>query len=283
MNKIFSLFILLFSTLAFFSCDSKRSDDGDLLFGVDDIPVETGSTDKNIKRITQVYLGDSIIIDFEYTGSKITSIKQKYFGAYTTATLEYEGDTVAGLIVNSTRDNLPMVTDYDFTYMGNDLVKSVSQSKVGNDVVEKRESNLTYSGGKIFKVINSKINPNTNEEISRRVNDFLYSGGNLTFVRSTLYQGSNVLNTSEYTYSNFDMKKNPLTKMSYPLKVAFGTFVDFRTTTIQAGLSTNNFKNSKIVNNVGEIFTVTYDYGYDADKYPVSANSNTGLFIFEYQ
>lgn len=286
MNNIFSLFFILFLVLAVFSCDSKRDTDGDLLFGVDDIPVESGSTThKNIIKIVETLDGESTVIDFNYTSSKISSVHYNSPDFDNQISVNYTGDQITGLTATVTENAETTVTAYNFVYEGSKLVGANAETKLGTELLRKNKITLTYNtSGKLQNVTDITLNPTTNEEMMKNVMDVQFSGENLSLVRNAMTTNPPTQTiVLETRFSNFDANKNPLLTLPVPLKIALGYFVtNAGAMNVPSALSANNFKTFKTLVS-GTSTTQNFTYLYDADNYPTKGTSENYVITYTYQ
>ena len=177
MKNIFHLFILFFGAVLLFSCDSKRTDEGDLLFGLDGNPnTDTPTITRKLKTIDAHEYDEDLEewedskTTFSYEGSKLVSYKEE---SSTEPTLiEYNSDGkisriydsgqsavfeyTSGVVTKQTTDIAGIANIVTtFSYSGGTLVKAVSVQTYTFPFETKYnlEANYEYSGTNISKEI----------------------------------------------------------------------------------------------------------------------------------
>lgn len=297
MKKFLLPFALLLSVFMLFSCESKRAENGDLLFGLDDVPVTGGGgTSGNTKLLSKVTAVDDegllTTITYTYTAGKLTAAKYVSEESTEEFTLIYDGTTLTKLNVKKD-DGVDVLTSYlDLTYDSGRLVSASGKMEAeGSTELMRNETVFSYNpAGKTNKIVTflkseDPDNPGQYINVNSLTSDLQYSGDNISYWKlsmETFMSGPIVIPPMivEINLSNYDTQKNPFATLPQAFTLA-GAHFNSSTNSIN-GLSKYNYKSvTAVTMGVSQNFTVTY--AYDSDGYPVKSTGSDGSVInFEY-
>lgn len=278
MKKLFFPLLLIFSIFLIFSCDSKRDENGDLLFGVDDNPItdtETGTSRLLKKTIEHTFNDETnewedITTTYNYTNNKLTSVSD----GVTTSTIEYNSNNKISKVTTGSEQVSV------FEYSGNNLSKiTTTFTGIGTIV-----GTFVYNSGKLVKIISIQDYslPFPMKYYFEAENTFTGNNVTKTVVKPGIYLPNGDLQMMPDENNIFDIKydtkKNPFNLLPKEF------FIMFISIAPQGGafLSANNPTEIKTVNTAGTETQVSI-YIYDNENYPIKMTSGEEFFIYEYQ
>lgn len=291
MNKIFFLFAFVFSAFLLNSCEPNRAENGDYLFGVNDIPGNGGSTNnvtKLLKKVTALQTGgETIEYNYAYSSNKLISVIASDNSV--SYNITYDGANISKIIRiqddfggdNTTEIITP-------TYSNGKLIKSVSEGIQSSNNNKTRNTTLfTYNvAGKAIKIVSTLVgidisDPNTTYDLYTVQSDLTYVGNNISINKYTLQTVAVppislpplVITTN---LSNYDTFKNPFHSLPETFNLLTGNYES--ETAGFTGLSVNNYKTLTVDNE-----SLNYNYTYDKEGYPLIGTTEQGVLKFEYQ
>lgn len=299
MKKILSLVAVLLLSFVFFSCESKRDENGDLLFGLDEVPIDQGGpgVTKKLTKVTEKDAdGELTTVTYTYEGDKIK--KAVLVGEDATETLDvvYNGNVLKEFTSTSTdASGQPIKANFTLVYEGQNLKKITGVYNQATTIVSKATTDYSYnSSDKLIKVLTTinAVDPDnqSDETLSTTIeSDLLYSNLNVTKWRLDTKQymdlGSGPVMMSnivvETNFMNFDTNKNPFSTLPIDfiratcnLADGFGGF---------NGISANNFsKATAVVMGMNQVLNFTY--AYDGDGYVTKRTGDDGSVVtYEYK
>ena len=282
-TKFFIFSSFLFSLFLIFSCESKRTEDGDYLFGLNKEPIIYDPvTIKVLKNVSIQYNnGKSSTMDFSYANKQLVGVTYDR-GAMgkTQFVFTYNGANPDKAIITEDDGTSQTVTSLDLVYSSGRL------STANGTTIDPILGNMTVanvftyaSNGKLSKVV-------TNNKSSIPLlpgmivtSDLSYTGNNISTWKLNIDMGSISNSTTDTSFTNFDDKKSPfatLPSFFRALTLNYSSGIES-----PWGLSSNNFlKATSKTLNVSK--DVTSSFLYDTDGYPVTGTSSEGKMIFGY-
>lgn len=274
MKKILSVYVLFLAVFLLFSCDSKRDDNGDLLFGVQypESPVEQTRFLAEMQTHSLSFDGDTEDqhLKFVYNQDKLTSFTDMNGGSISQITYNS-----ANKISRISSGGITSTFLYSGTHVSKIITEVPGMSKI--------TTNYTFSGNQLTKA-------ETITEISKPVpveayleTTYAYTGSNVVkaSVKSGMYDANGDLQMSEnqvivdYTY---DGKKNPYRLLPEELAVYLSGLAPQ-----SAGyLSANNITKYEYNGENGEVKSEVFQNQYDPKDYLLKSVSagESSTFIY---
>ncbi len=293
MKNYFPIFILIFGALFLFSCDAKRTEDGDLLFGLDPVDPNPDPSPVQHTKLLSKYVytyadGEVVSATYTYNSGVLVSSKLIEEEQITDFTLTYDGSTLSKIKVDINDGTEVTTASFDLQYTASQLVKSTGVFS-GNGESVYVDSDFTYVSGQLSN-INTKYthedpeHPGTFLDVMALTSNLQYAGNNISLWKFTTKHaqiGPVIIPeiTVENTISSYDTNKNPFNTLPKAFTIATGHFST--SSSAFTGLSSNNFKKLNALV-MGTSETANFSYEYNADGYPTKATSEQGTIIYEY-
>lgn len=294
MNKHFPILAILLSVFVLFSCDSKRTEEGDLLFGLDDGSVTddpstpTGEHTKLLKSYTFTDVdGEITSATYTYNGTNLISSTFTEDGETTDFKVIYNGSQISNIEMTYNDGSSISTGSFALEYSGTQLISSKGMFE-DEGTLTQIENEFGYDDGKLSAIQTKYItedpgNPDANITVMQLNSTLNFTANNIGFWKlTTTYPESPIALPDvvlETTFSDFDSNKNPFNTLPEIFTIATAHFTVSSNSII--GLSKNNFKNISVLvmgtNNVAEL-----NYEYDGEGYPTKATSALGTFTYEY-
>lgn len=278
MKKFIKIFAFLFSLIIIISCEPRRDENGDYLFGVNN-PEGTGDDGGNTvakflsKSFSHSFNDETnewedVTTNYNYENKKLVSI------------------TTDGEIINITYNSNNKISKIE----GNDLLSTFTYN-ANKQAIELTNifggmpfntSKFSYDGSnKLIKIDDlSAILVGLPIQLGRE-DTFTYSGSNIVksvSVHRTVASGTTSTTDTVNATFNYDTKIAPMSTLPFEFRlftVSFGGVDAF-------SLSTNNMLNGSFVSVVDGATTKSFTYEYDADGYAKKAFDGDEYTIFEY-
>ncbi|QIG90126.1 hypothetical protein G6R40_10845 [Chryseobacterium sp. POL2] len=282
----FKILFVLGAALVMNACDTSRDINGDLLVGVDydgtELPDTGGDNETAVKKIKKIVDtnvdGETMTTEYTYNGSKLVGVTAKSTeGDDATYTLVYDGDVLTKVTLNQIEEGEKLDTKFDLNYTGDKLVSCTGVATSGGEQVHVANTIFSYSASGISNVKTTYQAGTT--EIGKLETLIGFASGNINKFNITM-TSMGIPIVTENTPSNYDDKKNPFAAFPEAFKVFSLNFM-FGSSPI-AVLSKNNYRTLKSVV-MGQTMTISVNYEYNADGYPVSGTrSDGGKITFQY-
>lgn len=260
MKKVFVLAGLL-SALVFTSCKKDKDDNGGNNGG------DGNPATKLVKKMTETENGVSTVYNFTYNDAKkITRFAAADGSKYVNFTYDAAGNLTK---VESVEDDFKNV--YSYTYNNNIPVSGTLKTWEMNggqagDLIEDDELTYTVENGQVTKI--KLFMKQSDMEVNMNLS---YTNGNLTKIESAP--------NSLYSYKanfTFGTKKSPFLQLSkYVLD--------------QAGFSLMFCSKNELISAAYDFpgstfdYTITHQYTYDANGYPLTSTDGDVQVKYEYQ
>lgn len=292
MKKLLTIFPFLLSLFVFFSCEPGRTENGDLLFGLNHNPQTgggsgTGSgTTKYLHKVTGPDdAGGNITFTYNYALGKLINVRSS--DSSVSYDLMYDGNNISKIKVVQDDGGLVTTTDFNISYTNGRFseAKGAGSESTGNSFTN--TITPTYAAGKVSKIVSKMVgkdisDPNVTYEMFTLQSDITYSGNNISVWKSTMSVPPvppvtipPIVITANL--SDYDSNKNPFNTLPEVFNIVSSVFGS--ETTSVTGFSANNYKKVSV-----EGQTATYTYTYDSDRYPTKAvgTAGAGTLTFEY-
>ena len=277
MKGVTNILAFIFSLIILLSCEPRRDDNGDYLFGVNQNTESGGgsTTQRLLKKIISHEKNDETglfedgELTYNYVGTKLISTKDDT-GEVTTFT--YNADNKMDKIEGSAQ-----ITTYKYAD------NNVSQTLTDIPGFSKVTADFTYVGGKLTKTISV-------QEYTLPIpikfyfeTTYEYSGANMStgLIKSGIDLPDGTLEMNSETTQiafTYDQKKSPYSL----LPKEFAYYVAGIAPQGAAFFSTNNL--TKYVTTLGGISeTINYIYEYDALDYALKIVEGEDYTKYEYQ
>lgn len=294
MKRILNILAFVFSVVILFSCEPRRDDNGDYLFGVDQNTGTggggTSGVTKKLKSVTYDDNGTVVTINYTYLAGNLVSVRTTDNSI--SYDLIYENNIIKKINVIEESSNTTK-TNFTITYNYNTgiFVQATGLGSEASGTTFTNTITANFANSKVSKIVSKFVgndisDPNITYDLYTLQNDLTYTGSNVATWKSTTSFAPTppiilppVIITG--TFSDYDSKVNPFSTLPEVFNIVSSQFeMDKYGVT---SFSANNYKKINVVSNADNQ-TATYVYTYDADGYPTKAvaSNNLGSLTFEY-
>lgn len=300
MKNILLFFSLFFAAFIISSCDSRRDDNGDLLFGLN--PIDNGGNNPStpnkllIKTTSTDDEGEVVIYNYSYDDKRRLTGITSNDNSKTVAVL-YTTEGKLSKVTITDNFNGTISTEVLVPTYTNNQISSLENTTSENGQSIKRVSTYAYSSNGWPSIVKENIiDPDDNTTVvATIVSNISYSGSNISKwnMKQTIKIGLPVpvfdfLQNIELTVelSNFDNKINPYNL--FPKDYLIATIHTESDASSILGYSKNNTKTVKMLFSFDGSEPIegtdTATYTYDNDGYPLSSSTSSGgTIVFEYK
>ena len=297
MKNFIPIFLLLFGALFLFSCDSKRTDEGDLLFGLNDTPIsDDPPTSTEHTKLLSKYVFTSIdgyktTATFTYSAGVLISSKlvEEEEETTTNFSLVYNGSALSQINITSDDGTGVVEIKLPLHYENGKLISANGTVGSGTETLPIENLFQYNASGKLVKAVTNFKGPSMDNPDEMVTFNFLesnlqYSGNNLSYWKLTTgFPPVGPITIPpiviETTFSNYDTNKNPFNSLPEVFNIATAHFTSSSVGPI--GISKNNFKKMNVLA-MGVTQAANYAYEFDGAGYPTKGTTEQGTITYEY-